>query len=90
MSGFVQKPGNFSVFKNSRKEKQTHPDFTGDANIDGTFYWVNMWEKTDKNGNTYFSGTYKPKDQAFAAAKQSVEAQAPLGQKDDIEDSIPF
>ena len=90
MSGFVQRPGNFSAFKNNRKEKPTHPDFTGDMNVDGKMYWVNMWEKTDKNGNTYFSGSIREKDAAYAQAKAPLEKQAPSEKFDDIEDDIPF
>ena len=80
----------FSAFKNNRKEKDTQADFTGEMKINGKLYWFNMWQKTDRNGNPYFSGSVREKAAAYAQAKATVEAQAPLTQRDDIEDSIPF
>ena len=35
-----------SMFKNDKKEKDSHPDFTGSATIDGTDYWISSWIKT--------------------------------------------
>ena len=60
-----------AMFKNNRKEKETHPDMTGEINIDGTIYWQSAWKKTDKNGETYYSQSFKKKD--FTEAKKAVE-----------------
>lgn len=51
-----------SLFKNNRKEKDTHPDYTGSARIAGRDHWMNAWLKTDKNGGKYFSFAFKLKD----------------------------
>lgn len=53
-----------SLFKNERKEKDTHPNATGTALIDGVEYWVSAWTKKDKNGNNWQSLAFKPKDEA--------------------------
>lgn len=60
-----------SLFDNDKKEKETHPDFTGSINVDGKEYWLNGWKKTSKAGKRFFSLSVKPKD---VAAKKSEEA----------------
>lgn len=83
MSGYEQKDLSGSIFKNNRKEKPTHPDLTGTALIEGKHYWVSAWEKIDKNGNPWFSFSFKEKD--FSQAKQAVKS-AP---QDKFEDDLP-
>lgn len=57
MSGYQPKPGDVSVFKNDRKEKDTHPDYriTG-LDLNGDKIKGALWLKTDRNGNKYMSG----------------------------------
>jgi len=69
-----------SAFKNRRKETDKHPDYTGEIKIEGQVYWLNIWIKTDKNGNPWYSLGVKKKD--FSEAKKAVS--------NDIEDEIPF
>lgn len=52
-----------SLFKNEKKEKETHPNARGSALIGGVEYWVDAWTKKDKNGNPWQSLSFKPKDQ---------------------------
>lgn len=58
---YEQKDMTFQAFKNKKKEQKTHADLTGTALIDGKEYWVNIWKKTDKNGDTWLSGSIRPK-----------------------------
>jgi hypothetical protein len=38
------------VWPNSKKEKETHPDFTGTVDVEGVEYWVSAWKrKPDAN-----------------------------------------
>lgn len=57
-----------AIWKNDRKEKETHPDFKGSATIDGVEYWVSAWRRgEDASPNSpalKFSVT--PKDQMSA------------------------
>ena len=75
-----------SLFKNNKREKDTHPNATGTAMIDGVEYWVSAWTKDDKNENAWQSLAFKRKED-----KPDV---APKGNKskfsDDDADSIPF
>jgi uncharacterized protein (DUF736 family) len=68
-----------TLFDNERKEKETHPDFTGTLNVDGKEFWVSAWKKTSKTGKRFFSLSVKTKD----AAKQVIK-------KADPEDEIPW
>jgi hypothetical protein len=36
-----------SIWKNDRKEKETHPDFTGSIDVEGVQYWVSAWRRKD-------------------------------------------
>ncbi len=87
---YEQKDNSGSMFKNERKEKDTHPDRTGSAMIDGTSYWVNGWVKQDKNGNPWLSLAFKRKE----AKPQPTQGAAPKrhvgGISDTIDDEIPF
>lgn len=68
------------IFDNDRKEKGTHPDFTGTLNVEGKDYWISAWEKTSKEGKLFISLAVKPKD---GAGK-------PAAKKADPEDEIPW
>lgn len=71
-----------SAFRNNNKKTDNHPDFTGEAKIDGQLYWISVWQKQDKNGNPWFSFGLKKKDASFKPANTS--------KTDDLEDEIPF
>lgn len=76
--------------KNKRKEKDTHPDYSGSINVEGVEYWLSGWLKTGKEnsklaGEKFFSLSVRPKDQQRAPAP----APTPPPQ-DDFNDDIPF
>lgn len=73
-----------SLFKNNKREKDTHPNATGSCLINGVDYWVSAWTKEDKNGNKWQSLAFKPKDE-----KQESKPQAKKGGFEDLEE-IPF
>lgn len=50
------------LFKNDRKESERHPDFKGNAEVNGVEYWVSGWKKQGKSGNTFISLSFQPKE----------------------------
>ena len=45
-----------AIFKNRSKTTETQPDWRGDVTMpDGVKWSVAMWERTDRNGNPYYS-----------------------------------
>jgi hypothetical protein len=74
-----------SLFKNDRRGKDTHPNATGTAMIEGVLYEIAAWTKQDKNGNPWQSLAFKRKDEKPAApAKNAAPA------KDDFDDDLPW
>jgi hypothetical protein len=76
--------------KNKRKEKDTHPDYSGSINVGGVEYWLSGWIKTGKEssklaGEKFFLLSVKPKDEQRAPAPAPAPAPA-----DDFNDDIPF
>ncbi|NVD45726.1 hypothetical protein [Qipengyuania atrilutea] len=59
---YEQKPDSGSLFKNDRREKDTHPHAKGSALIGGVEYWVDAWTNEDRNGNKYQALKFKQKD----------------------------
>ena len=63
-----------SLFKNEKREKDTHPNMTGSAKIDGVDYWVSAWTKEGKKGK-WISLAFKKKEGTVVArpAKKAQE-----------------
>jgi uncharacterized protein (DUF736 family) len=72
-----------ALFKNDRKEKDTHPDYKGNAVIDGVDMWVSAWLKTAQSGTKYMSLSFQPKNEA-AEPRRATETTGPH------DDEIPF
>lgn len=48
---FELKPGQGTLFKNDRKQKDTHPDLNGSININGVEHWLSAWTKRNDDGS---------------------------------------
>ena len=83
---YEQKDMSGSLFKNDRREKDTHPHAKGSALINGVEYWVSAWTKESRDGQKYqsLSFTMKNADQTGSYARQEPARQ------DDLSDEIPF
>jgi hypothetical protein len=56
-----------ALFKNDRKEKETHPDYKGSINANGVEFWISAWIKEGQKGK-FMSLSVQPKE-AKAPAK---------------------
>lgn len=96
MSGQIDKTNRGSIWKNEKKELDTHPDFTGSLNVGGIEYWVSAWKrKPDANPKApALSFSVKPKDpvaKPYEDTAKTVERFKDTTRKAfDIDDSIPF
>ena len=75
-----------ALFRNNRKEQDSHPDHTGSINVDGKDYYLNAWIKTSKSGDKFFSLSIKPKDTNGQGNTPTPIAPAGGG----LDDDIPF
>lgn len=78
----------FTLFKNDRKEKDTHPDYSGTLNVDGVEYYLNAWLKDGKKGK-FFSGSIKAKD-AKPGTDRAAEAKGQKASDPFDDDDLPF
>jgi hypothetical protein len=59
---YEQKDMSGTLFKNDKREKETHPHAKGTALIDGVEYWVSAWTKEGAKGR--FQGlSFQKKEQ---------------------------
>lgn len=85
MMAYEVKNNTGSLFANDRKETENHPDYTGQALIAGTDYWLSAWKKKSQGGKTYLSFSFKAKQDGG-----DTRAAAPASAYDDDDESIPF
>ena len=83
------------LFKNDRKEKDTHPDYKGRINADGVEYWLSAWMKDGANGK-FMSFLLTPKEQTQTAEQVTQKVAPPQRQQQaapvvlDDDSDIPF
>jgi len=67
------KPCSGVLFKNDRKTKETHSDYSGTLILeDGTECWLNAWIKHGKS-QTFMSLSFKPKQPRQETPQAKVE-----------------
>ena len=83
------------LFKNDRKEKDTHPNMKGSINVEGVEYWVSAWTKEGQNGK-FISLSLTPKEQTQTAVQAVKQVAPPQRQQqaapgvEQLDDDIPF
>lgn len=92
MSKYQQQDNSGSLFKNENKKTDKHPDYSGEALINGQPFFMDAWMKTAESGRRWMSFSFKPKQQRAEPAKQAAPAprRAPAQNVADMEDDIPW
>jgi|TARA_R110002020_G_scaffold347029_1_gene560808 uncharacterized protein (DUF736 family) len=62
------------LFKNDRKEKDTHPDYRGNIEIEGKEFYIKGWKKESKKGTAFLSLAVDAKEGAAPKAPSQVDA----------------
>lgn len=77
-----------AIWKNDKKEKDTHPDFTGSLNVNGQEFWVSAWKRKEGAASKApaLSFSIKPKDERQERAKPSAR----VAEKNRDDRDIPF
>ena len=52
---YQMKEGAGSLFKNTKKTTENHPDFTGSIMLDGKEHWFSAWVKESPKAGKFFS-----------------------------------
>ena len=91
MSDFQHKPDSGSIFKNDKREKDSHPHGKGSALIGGVEYWVSSWNNvSQKDGQPYRSLKFTRKDAAHNQGMTQAKQAAQPTDFGDLEDDIAF
>ena len=67
-----------AIWPNKKKQKQTHPDFTGQATINGVEFWVSAWKRDQGpniNNAPSLKFSFKLKEQPQQQVPQQQYAQ---------------
>lgn len=96
MSDYQQKDNSGALFKNDRREKDTHPHMKGTIMVAGVEYWISAWTNTSEKGVRYQSLSVQPKQEVHdQGMTQSRQATAPSPHEvyqpvEIADDDIPF
>lgn len=74
--------------RNSRKERDSQPDYSGSINVEGVEYWVSGWVKVGRDGTKlagqkYFSLALTPKEEQQSRPAPRREAPAPRQRREE-------
>lgn len=82
------KDGQGSLWKNDKRETDSHPNARGQAKIGGVVYWVDAWTNETGDGKKYQTLKFKPKDER-TTGQPPVPAPEGNMSDDDLND-LPF
>lgn len=75
-----------AIWGNDKKETPKHPDFRGQATVDGVEYWVSAWKRgpDDNPKAPALRMAFSPKDEQKRAQPEKPEPQGGDAYMDDI------
>jgi hypothetical protein len=72
------------LFKNEKREKESHPHYKGNIRVDGQDFWLSAWIKEGKNGK-FMGLAVSPKEEQTSQPQSKPKAKI-----EDMDDDIPF
>ena len=80
-----------AIFKNDKKETDSHPDYKGSLNVNGQEFWVSSWINQSKAGTKYMSLKVTAKEgQAGNNLQNSTPKVTQVSNEPDFDEDIPF
>lgn len=79
------------IWPNEKREKDTHPEFTGSLNVEGVEYWVSAWKRKPTAGPKApsLSFSIKRKEESKRSEKPAGRSNPPPSD-DSMDDDLPF
>ena len=91
MSKYEQRDNTGSLFKNEKKEKDTHPDYRGECLVDGVAMYMDAWLKTAESGRKWMSFSFKRKEaKPEPPPRARDDAARARKTSDDFDSDVPF
>jgi len=92
---FETRDNSGALFKNSRKERENHPDYTGDGMVNGQKVRISAWIKKAKSGSTFMSLAFSPPRDAHTDGERSYDPPPQRNAPNSkvagaLEDDVPF
>jgi hypothetical protein len=81
MNDYQERDNSGSAFPVKEKKSHNHADHSGKAMVDGKTYWINVWEKKDRNGNPWFSFSFNERKPHAYGDKPEVEIKRSFAKK---------
>jgi hypothetical protein len=88
MSQYEERDNSGSAFAVQDKRSDTHADLSGKVMVDGKKYWINIWKKQSRNGETYLSISFR--ERMEASRTEPRREQSPAPRRSDPKDEIPW
>jgi hypothetical protein len=76
--GYDQKDNSAVCFENDKGDNQNRPDLKGRGMVNGALVWVSVWKKKDKNGKTFLSLSFQPRQESTGGGNEGA-APMPTG-----------
>jgi hypothetical protein len=87
---YEQRDNTGSLFKNDRKETDSHPDYKGSALLNGVEHWLDAWINEARDGSKYMSLKFKPKEARQGGGVSNAPAGNLQAFDTDLDDDVPF
>lgn len=78
-----------TLFRNDKREKDSHPHARGEAMIGGVLYEIAAWTKEGKNSK-FQSLAFKPKQPRSEPPQRSYAQESGARAPEELNDDLPF
>lgn len=86
---YQQKDMEGSLFKNDKREKDSHPHMQGSCTIDGVKYWISAWTNGWEGGKDRWQGLKFKRADGKPDTRGEPQQKRQPGKFDDMPDDIP-